>query len=98
MPKQIPQNELDVILNTISRFPEGIALGKLIGILKSSISRRKIQYRLAFLVKKGDLQAIGNARIECSGLIWFLPFFCSLVRKICVNIMLLFQARIEKSS
>jgi len=62
MPKQIPQNELDVILNTISRFPEGIALGKLIGILKSSISRRKIQYRLAFLVKKGDLQAIGNAR------------------------------------
>lgn len=62
MPKQIPQNELEAIVEIVARFPEGISLGGIINALKTPISRRNVQHRLVFLVKKGLLDAEGNAR------------------------------------
>lgn len=69
MPKQLPYSELDSIKDVVSCFPEGVSLGKIVETLKGLISRRNIQYRLAFLVKNGDLIAIGNARAR----IYLLP-------------------------
>lgn len=62
MPKQIPQNELDAIVNIVANFPEGIPIGKIIENLKIPISRRNIQHRLFFLVKNQLLYAEGRAR------------------------------------
>ena len=62
MPKQIPKNELDDILNVVSNFPGGVSLGKIIENLSIPISRRNIQHRLVFLVKNGRLHAEGRAR------------------------------------
>ncbi len=62
MAKQIPQKELDTILEVITRFPDGISLGKIINELGIPISLRNLQYRLAALVQNGYLQAKGHAR------------------------------------
>ena len=62
MSKRIAQSELDVILNIVGRFPDGVSLGEIMENLSISISRRNIQHRLFFLVKKGLLHAEGRAR------------------------------------
>lgn len=62
MPKQIPQTELDAIVNIVARFPDGISLGKVVESLNIPISRRNVQHRLGFLVKNHLLQAEGRAR------------------------------------
>lgn len=62
MPKQIYQNELDVIVNTVAKFPDGVPLGKIMESLSIPISRRNVQHRLVFLVKNGLLRAEGKAR------------------------------------
>ena len=62
MPKQIAQNELDIIIDIVAKFPEGVPLGKIMESLSVSISRRNVQHRLVFLVKKGLLHAEGKAR------------------------------------
>lgn len=62
MPKQIAQNELDVIINIVARFPDGVSLGKITENLSIPISRRNVQHRLVFLVKSGLLLAEGRAR------------------------------------
>lgn len=71
MPKQIPQNEFDKILEIISQYPDGISLGNILKILSISIPRRQLQDRLAKLVNRGELIAIGNARAR----IYRLPSF-----------------------
>lgn len=62
MPKKIAQNELDIILKIVASFPDGVSLGKIIESLSIPISRRNVQHRLVFLVKKGLLHAEGKAR------------------------------------
>lgn len=62
MPKKIPQNELDAIINIVSCFPEGVSLGKIIEALNISISSRNVQHRIGILVKQGRLLAKRNAR------------------------------------
>ena len=62
MPKQIAQNELDLIIGIVAKFPDGIALSKIMENLSVSISRRNVQHRLVFLVKRGLLHAEGKAR------------------------------------
>lgn len=62
MPKQIDQSELDIIVSIVAKFPKGAALSKITDNLNISISRRNIQHRLGFLVKKGLLLAEGRAR------------------------------------
>lgn len=62
MPKQIAQSELDTIISIVAKFPNGASLGAIINNLHIPISRRNIQHRLAFLVKKGQLHAEGRAR------------------------------------
>lgn len=62
MPKQIPQTELDAILEIVSRYPQGVPLGEIIGALTVPIPRRNVQHRLTFLVKQGLLLADGRAR------------------------------------
>lgn len=62
MPKQIAQNELNAIIGVVKNFPNGVPLSKIIENLTLSISRRNIQRRLAFLVKKGLIHAEGKAR------------------------------------
>jgi len=62
LPKQIAQNELDVIINIVAKFPDGVPLSKIMETLNIPISRRNVQHRLVFLVKNGLLHAEGNAR------------------------------------
>ena len=38
MPRQIPQGELDAIIEIIAHFPEGVSLGQIVGALKLPIS------------------------------------------------------------
>ena len=60
MPKQFAQDDLDIIVNVVARFPDGVSLSMIMENLNISISYRTIQHRLAFLVKKGLLQADGR--------------------------------------
>ena len=77
MPKQIPKQELDIIIDIVAKFSDGIAgisLGKLMEILRIEslqlqhplkqpiMSRRNVQHRLALLVKNGILHVEGRAR------------------------------------
>ncbi len=62
MPKQILQNELDVLVNIVARFSEGVRLGKIMESLSTPISRRNVQRRLVCLVKNGLVHAEGRAR------------------------------------
>lgn len=62
MPKQIPDNELDKIVDIVARFPAGAPIREIISALKIPISLRNVQTRLVLLVKKGRLYAEGNAR------------------------------------
>ena len=43
MPKQIAQNELDAIIHIVSKFPEGIALGKIVENLAIPLVRRNVE-------------------------------------------------------
>jgi hypothetical protein len=62
MPKQVAQKELDLIVNLVARFPDGVSLGKIIDNLTFPISRRNLRHRLTFLTDKGLLRAEGKAR------------------------------------
>lgn len=59
---QIPQNELDAIIEIVSQYPNGVSLSKIVRALKIPISRRNVQYRLFYLVRNTQLQAEGKAR------------------------------------
>jgi len=62
MPKQIPQDELDTILEAITRFPEGVSVGVLSETLEKKLPRRTLQRRLARLVEQERLALEGRGR------------------------------------
>jgi Fic family protein len=59
---RIPKKDVDLILDLISRFPKGASVEEILLGLKTAISRRTLQYRLASLCKQGYLEAVGPAK------------------------------------
>lgn len=62
MPKKIPQNELDTILEAVSRFPGGVSIRDLFETLDKKMTRRTLQRRLANLIDQEQLAATGQGR------------------------------------
>lgn len=62
MPKQIPQDELDAILEAVTEFPEGASVEDLSGTLEKKLPRRTLQRRLARLVDQERLALEGRGR------------------------------------
>ncbi len=62
MPKQISTNELDALLRLMDRLPQGGSIEEIGAILKSRLSRRTLQRRLALLVEQKKLTAEGRGR------------------------------------
>ena len=62
MPKQIPQDELYVILETVVQFPDGASIENLSETLGEKLSRRILQRRLARLVEQERLALEGRGR------------------------------------
>ena len=62
MPKRIPQNELDAILEAVSLFPEGASVKDLSEKLVKKLPRRTLQRRLANLIDQERLAIAGQGR------------------------------------
>ena len=62
MPKQVPQNELDAVLQAVARFPEGGSIEDISRALKVKPPRRTLQRRLALLVEQKRLTVEGRGR------------------------------------
>ncbi len=62
MPKRIPQNELDVIIEAVAGFPEGAGIEKISTALENRLPRRTLQRRLALLVEQERITVEGRAR------------------------------------
>lgn len=62
MPKVTPIQELDRLVDLISKYPEGIGIDGLLQALDNSVQRRTLQRRLAVLIKQGHLKTIGESR------------------------------------
>src|SRR5713226_7646616 len=62
MPKQVPQNELDAVLQAVARFPEGGSIEDISRALEVKPPRRTLQRRLALLVEQKRLTVEGRGR------------------------------------
>lgn len=62
MPKRISPNELNVIIEAVSAFPDGAGIEKIQASLDGGMPRRTLQRRLALLVDQKRLIAKGRAR------------------------------------
>ncbi len=62
MPKQVPQEELEAVVQATSRFPEGGSIEDIRGMLDVAITRRTLQRRLALLVEQKRLAIQGRGR------------------------------------
>lgn len=62
MPKQIPQEELDAILEVVARFPVGVSVEDISKALEKKLARRTLQRRLEWLVKQERLAIDGKGR------------------------------------
>lgn len=62
MPKQIPQDELDAILEAVTQFPEGAFVENLSETLEKKMPCRTLQRRLARLVEQERLAIEGRGR------------------------------------
>ncbi len=62
MPKLVPQAELDAVLQAVARFPEGVSIEDIGGVLQVKLPRRTLQRRLALLVEQKRLTVEGRAR------------------------------------
>jgi len=62
MPRQIPSDEQTILLNIISRYPDGVSLSGINSELSLDITRRTLQNRLALLVKQGRIIRKGRGR------------------------------------
>jgi len=59
---RISKKDIDLILDLVSRFPDGASLEEILIGIDPPPFRRTLQYRLASLVKGGSLVAVGHAR------------------------------------
>ena len=62
MPKLVAQIELDAVVHTVARFPEGASLEEIHHALELKLPRRTLQRRLAQLVGQKRLTAAGRGR------------------------------------
>lgn len=62
MPRKVPQDELDAVLQAVARFPEGAALEDIGAVMAIALPRRTLQRRLALLVEQGRLSMAGRGR------------------------------------
>lgn len=62
MPKQIPQNELDAVVEAVAHFPRGAAVEQISNAMAVVIPRRTLQRRLALLVEQERLVVKGRGR------------------------------------
>lgn len=62
MPKQVPQEELNAVLQAVSRFPDGGSVEDIRGVLEIALARRTLQRRLALLVERKRLTIEGQGR------------------------------------
>jgi hypothetical protein len=62
MPRQVSQNEIEVILRAVARFPEGGSIEDIRGALSIAFLRRTLQRRLAMLVEQQRLIVEGRTR------------------------------------
>ncbi|MBI3775374.1 MAG: Fic family protein [Gammaproteobacteria bacterium] len=62
VPKQILQNEFDLILQAVTRFPDGGSVEHISDVLEFKLPRRTLQRRLALLVEQKRLTAEGRGR------------------------------------
>jgi len=62
MPKQVSEEELDVVLQAVARFPNGGSLEEISGVIDKALARRTLQRRLALLVEKKRLIIEGRGR------------------------------------
>ncbi len=62
MPKQISQNDLDIIVKVVSTYPNGGGVEQIHSALEGKVPRRTLQRRLALLVEQQRLIVKGRAR------------------------------------
>ena len=62
MPKRINPNELEAIVEAVSRFQDGASIGDIIPEVDSSLTRRTLQRRLAKLIAENKLRADGEKK------------------------------------
>lgn len=62
MPKQIPEGEIEKIMDVIGQFPAGGSIEDISRALETKLSRRTLQRRLAMLVSSKRLIAEGHGR------------------------------------
>jgi len=60
MPRQIPKEEFDALLEAVARFPDGAPVARIHSSLPEPTPRRTVQRRLARLVKEGRLRVEGR--------------------------------------
>lgn len=62
VPKQIPQPELDTVLEAVRRFRDGATIEEISGTPEFTLPRRTLQRRLALLVEQKRLTVSGRGR------------------------------------
>ena len=62
MPKRVTTEDLDSIIEAVSRFPNGVSIGELVEALDLSVSRRTLQRYLTSLIEQNRLLAIDGLR------------------------------------
>jgi hypothetical protein len=62
VPKKVSQNELNALLQVVSRFPKGTSLEQISRVLEGKPPRRTLQRRLALLVQQQRLTVEGRGR------------------------------------
>ena len=62
MPKEISQNELEELVEILTKYPEGASLQKILNTPKLKVHRRSLQRRLALLIKLGRIIVVGESR------------------------------------
>jgi len=62
MPKQITEEELNVVIRTAARFPEGVSINGIAKAHEPPLQRRTLQRRLALIVRQKGLVSEGEGR------------------------------------
>jgi hypothetical protein len=62
MPRKVPEDEFDAVLEAVARFPGGAALEDIGGVMAFTLPRRTLQRRLSLLVEQGRLTLEGRGR------------------------------------